>query len=434
MKRGSTNHPKTVHLAEMIAAARGFPMEESRTLAVGCLVRLFHEAADAPVPDGGVGRFRDSFIESWMGWAGEVGALVGMLVEAGWLDRVDEPARLYVHDWHDHREDFVDMRLFRMGKPYANGVPATGGRLSKKDREAILERRSDPAGILPRVSVGSVRTDQAHGVRTDAGKCAHGIGETCARCALDPCALPGPVPGPEPEPIPEEEGGVRTACARESSSSSGGSGSVLGLEWDRESNTIRIDMGVVEDHPGDCVFRIFFSRWASGFVKFVEEVEDLEAWTITCRYWIFHGWNPEPIERMLDRYQDCLNGQRAKMIREMAKDEVVAPNVVLWDSTAAEAPGGSRRFSPEDAAAWGKLIKVLESEIDEESFRLWIRPTEVRWGEEDGVLEIMVPSDLARNWLASHYMDTWRTAVEGAFGRALELSFVVEVGMAGSNK
>jgi len=82
-------------------------------------------------------------------------------------------------------------------------------------------------------------------------------------------------------------------------------------------------------------------------------------------------------------------------------------------------------LSPEDEQKAAAVMAALEEETHAESFALWFKPTQLL-RDENGWLVVRTPSDLVRNWLASHYMDTWRDAMAKQFDEDLEgFGFVV---------
>lgn len=127
MKQGTPGHPKTADLAGRLQ----LPVYA----AVGVLECLWHYTA-AYAPAGDVGRWSDERIAAAIGWAGDAHELVAALTAARWLDRVEGPGRLYVHDWHDHATDQTQAKLARAGQLFANGVRPSSSKLGKKERAA----------------------------------------------------------------------------------------------------------------------------------------------------------------------------------------------------------------------------------------------------------------------------------------------------------
>ena len=101
--------------------------------------------------------------ECWWPWPKRSAEFVLTLRAAGLLDEMSG-CRLYVHDWHEHCEDSVHMRLARRRKRFANGDMPNMRKFSKEEKEAIL------SGY------------RAHDVRTPCAQEAHDV--------RTPCALP----------------------------------------------------------------------------------------------------------------------------------------------------------------------------------------------------------------------------------------------------
>lgn len=108
MKRDALTHPKTLDLASRLNTTRAH--------AIGILTLLFDFTA-AYSPAGDIGRHRDGAIARACDWTSEPEILISALVESGWLDRNDE-YRLIVHDWPDHCEQWVRLKLQKLGIPF----------------------------------------------------------------------------------------------------------------------------------------------------------------------------------------------------------------------------------------------------------------------------------------------------------------------------
>lgn len=146
--------------------------------AVGLLEKLWHLTA-REAPAGNVGRLSDDDIADWLGWEQSSALLIDGLVEAGWLDRYEDPGvRLYIHDWHEHSDDTVDNHLARAVARYANGALPRMTRLTKQERENLTAQFAHPSSP----------------VRTEAHE--------------------KPLPEPEPEPVPEPDENAK-ACPPE---------------------------------------------------------------------------------------------------------------------------------------------------------------------------------------------------------------------------
>lgn len=111
MKRTTFTHHKLVDLA----AALGVGEAE----AVGTLGFLWHAAGEY-AEEGDIGRFTDAKIAWLCRWKGDPKALVDALVASRWVDAVDGPDRLVIHDWPDHCEDAIHAKLARKRAFFAN--------------------------------------------------------------------------------------------------------------------------------------------------------------------------------------------------------------------------------------------------------------------------------------------------------------------------
>lgn len=126
---------------------------------VGLLESIWHLTA-GEAPQGNIGKLSDEDIALGIDYRGNESEMIAALVHCVWLERSDK-FRLVVHDWFDHCEDSVHMKLVRQGLSF---VRADGtlmrpkfSRLPQTEREAAAHKYD------------SVRTDtqeQAHPVRT----------------------------------------------------------------------------------------------------------------------------------------------------------------------------------------------------------------------------------------------------------------------------
>jgi hypothetical protein len=172
VKRRTPEHYKTADLATRLGIERWG--------AVGILESLWHYTADF-APRGNLGRIPDAAIAAGIGWQRSPEELIAALVASHWLD-VDTEHRLIVHNWPDHCEDSIHMRLAREGVAFADGTEPKTSRLSKSVRTEIARVRTEKEKT----------TCCAHTVRTES-------------------ALPLPLPKPMPEPMPEPEPPVKPA-------------------------------------------------------------------------------------------------------------------------------------------------------------------------------------------------------------------------------
>lgn len=109
MKRETPRHPKTYDLMARLQCAR--------PTALGYLELLWHFTAEVSI-DGSVGRWPDGAIARACDWNEEPSDFVNALVAAGWLDR-DPTHRLLVHDWEEHCQRWVKLKLTKLGQEFA---------------------------------------------------------------------------------------------------------------------------------------------------------------------------------------------------------------------------------------------------------------------------------------------------------------------------
>ena len=126
-----------------------------------------------------------------------------------------------------------------------------------------------------------------------------------------------------------------------------------------------------------------------------------------------------------------LQGKLAKeksMVRELlsmnAEKGVVAPRVVLWDSTAPAGMGpGHVALSAADEALWGKVLGSLREEVGETAWGEYFTELWCFRDEKTGVLDIVAPSERSRSWLVSAYSAAIREAMVAHFGSAIGYTF-----------
>jgi hypothetical protein len=153
MKRGALRHPKTDRLMQLLGLRR--------YQAAGLLESLWQWTGDY-APAGDVGRWNDKSIADGIDWDGDAAQLVDALQQAGFLDP-DDRCRLAVHDWWEHAEDAVHMRLARATRYFVDGRRPKLSKLGGKER-ADLEAKYAVGEAAPALRE-SVRTDRAHAVR-----------------------------------------------------------------------------------------------------------------------------------------------------------------------------------------------------------------------------------------------------------------------------
>lgn len=126
---------------------------------------LWHYTAEF-TPQGDVSRAGVDEIADALGWPKDATLLIDALVNSGWVDRSDSGV-LEIHDWAEHAEDAVHMKLARSRLCFTNGTPPKLSRLPRFEREQAevfygVSVRTD----LQNVHTASAR--RAHGVHTEA--------------------------------------------------------------------------------------------------------------------------------------------------------------------------------------------------------------------------------------------------------------------------
>lgn len=133
MKRGAIEHPKMLMLAALLGV--------DKLVAVGIMESLWHFAAKY-APQGDIGKYTDEMIAAGISWTDGAERLINALIECQWLDKSGQ-VRLYVHDWHQHSDDYADKYLSYNGLTYSNGCKprrkppknSTRGGLGRTSRE-----------------------------------------------------------------------------------------------------------------------------------------------------------------------------------------------------------------------------------------------------------------------------------------------------------
>jgi hypothetical protein len=182
MKREAVNHTKMKRLCRRLDA----PLYH----AVG-LVEILLKLTEREAPAGDVGKLPDEDIALALDFRGDERILIEALVLSGWLDR-DPVHRLIVHDWSEHAEDAVHMRLARGRQFFANGQKPKTGRLPQQER---IEAERFYADSCAQSDEPCAQCD--HGVRTN--------GSSVAKPLPLPLPSPKPTPSPSPKPKPTAE-------------------------------------------------------------------------------------------------------------------------------------------------------------------------------------------------------------------------------------
>lgn len=108
MKRETFRHPKTLDLAARLQC--------SRPEAIGYLQLLWDFTAEYAI-QGDIGKHADGSIARACDFHGDETRFVEALVASGWIDR-DPDYRLLVHDWADHCERWVKLKIEKLKKSF----------------------------------------------------------------------------------------------------------------------------------------------------------------------------------------------------------------------------------------------------------------------------------------------------------------------------
>lgn len=105
--------------------------------AVGVLESIWH-LTGREAPRGDIGKLSDEDIALAIDYREDETKLIEALVASEWLDR-DDTERLLVHDWHEHADDAVNLRLARSKQYFVGGRAPKLSRLSGKERDPIAQ-------------------------------------------------------------------------------------------------------------------------------------------------------------------------------------------------------------------------------------------------------------------------------------------------------
>lgn len=126
MMRQALNHSKMKRLCRR--------MDIPQWQGVGLLESIWHLTA-RETPRGDIGKLSDEDIALAIDYHGDETKLIEALASAGWLDRHPE-ARLVVHDWHEHADDSVNMRLARARQFFVTGQSPKLSKLPGRERQS----------------------------------------------------------------------------------------------------------------------------------------------------------------------------------------------------------------------------------------------------------------------------------------------------------
>lgn len=141
MLKSALNHPKMARLANLLG--------EEITTARGIMESIWHMTAEL-APRGNIGKFTNEEILAALHWKGihkpiTADQLIESLVAVRYLDHHPE-YRLVCHDWHQHCDDYVHMRLANETLTFCNGTIPRLRRFAKEKRPEILARYDSRPG------------------------------------------------------------------------------------------------------------------------------------------------------------------------------------------------------------------------------------------------------------------------------------------------
>lgn len=186
MKREALNHTKLKRLCRRL----NLPLWQG----IGLLEAIWHLTA-REAERGNIGKLSNEEIAIGIDYRENEDVLIEALISCGWLD-IHPIHRLLIHDWADHADDSVQMRLARKRQTFASGVPPKTRRLGRAERE-----EADNFFDSVRTKDESVRTKD-ESVRTPSAQ----NDDLCAPPKPKPQPQPQPEPLPVPEPMPQPQG------------------------------------------------------------------------------------------------------------------------------------------------------------------------------------------------------------------------------------
>ena len=150
---------------------------------------LWHLTA-REAPRGDIGKLSDEDIALALDYRGDESVLIGALISCGWIDE-SEFDRLVIHDWADHADDSVHMKIARTNQYFVRTdgdfVRPKTGRLPQKERESA---------------------DNWYSVHTPCARKPIPCAQKSVLCASLALALALPLPQPQPTngapPLPVE--------------------------------------------------------------------------------------------------------------------------------------------------------------------------------------------------------------------------------------
>lgn len=199
MKKEAYRHPKFKRLARALRI--------NLVWAEGLASRLWHITATL-TPHGNIGKLSNEDIADELEFDVErADELVAALVDVRLIDESDT-FRLVVHDWPDHCEESVHLKLARKTEFFADGTRPKYRRLTRSEKDYI----DGCYDKLEQEMREQESTRHAHGMHTEGAQHAHGM--TTENTLPVSCPVSYSYSLPLPLPIPDKN--TPTECSSES--------------------------------------------------------------------------------------------------------------------------------------------------------------------------------------------------------------------------
>lgn len=182
---------------EQLSSALDIP----RYAAVGILATLW-DWAGRFTPRGDIGKYSNLVIARKIGWTENPDSLINALVETGWLEEAEDEVRLYIHDWHEHCEDWVHAHLARHTQTFAIGEMPKLSKLSQKERDEAKERYRQKAEEAKLAAANGSQRQPAKPNQTKPGP--NPLPRDPAPESTGLALVPGEEEGPDPQLIADK--------------------------------------------------------------------------------------------------------------------------------------------------------------------------------------------------------------------------------------
>jgi hypothetical protein len=213
---------EAVHHSKMKRLCRKLNLELWQ--AVGLLESIWHVAA-RQTPCGDIGKLSDEDIAIAIDYHADERIMIDALVNSGWIDRNKEH-RLVVHDWPDHAEDGVHMKVARARQFFIRQGPGDDAILEAPKLSRFFAREREPLReFYENVKIGKKTSKRAHGVRTDLETVrtdrqtvrtkSQSVAKTPPRPRLDPALTPPLTPNTADSSKSSFQPGVPSSSFRE---------------------------------------------------------------------------------------------------------------------------------------------------------------------------------------------------------------------------